>query len=60
MSEVRQLSRLSPPHLRELVADIAERDYYVCGPPAMTEIAVGHIRAAGVPCRHIHTERFTL
>ena len=51
---------LSPEHLRELVPDIAERDVYVCGPTMMTEIAAGHVRAAGVPRRHIHTERFAL
>ncbi len=28
---------LSPDHLRELVPDIAERDVYVCGPPAMAD-----------------------
>ena len=26
---------LSPAHLRELVPDIAEREVYLCGPPAM-------------------------
>lgn len=41
-------------------ADIADRDVYVCGPPPMTEIAGRHVRAAGVPRRHIHTERFAL
>ena len=29
---------LSPAHLRELVPDIAEREVYVCGPPAMTDV----------------------
>ena len=29
---------LSPEHLQELVPDIAERQVYVCGPPAMTEV----------------------
>jgi predicted ferric reductase len=51
---------LSPAHLQELVPDIAERDVYVCGPPAMIEIAGRHVRAAGVRRRHIHTERFAL
>ncbi len=51
---------LSPLHLRELVPDIADREVYVCGPPAMTDVAGRHVRAAGVPRRYIHTERFAL
>jgi predicted ferric reductase len=51
---------LSADHLRELVPDLAERDVYVCGPPAMTDLAVANVRAAGVPRRHIHAERFAL
>jgi len=51
---------LSPEHLLELVPDLAERDVYVCGPPGMTEFAVRNVRAAGVPRRHIHVERFAL
>ena len=35
---------LSPEHLRELVPDIAERDVYLCGPPAMTD-AIGRTSA---------------
>ncbi|MGZ6640914.1 MAG: ferredoxin reductase family protein [Solirubrobacteraceae bacterium] len=51
---------LSPSHLRELVPDIALRDVYVCGPPAMTEATRASLRGAGVPRRHIVTERFAL
>jgi predicted ferric reductase len=51
---------LSPEHLHELVPDLAERDVYVCGPPGMTDFAVRNVRAAGVPRRHIHIERFAL
>jgi predicted ferric reductase len=51
---------LSPEHLRALVPDLAERDVYVCGPPGMTDFAVRNVRAAGVPRRHIHVERFAL
>jgi ferredoxin-NADP reductase len=42
---------LSPAHLRELVPDIAGRDVYVCGPPAMTDATERNVRAAGVPPR---------
>jgi len=51
---------LSPGHLRELVPDIADRDVYVCGPPALTDIVTRHVREAGVRRSHIHTERFAL
>jgi ferredoxin-NADP reductase len=51
---------LSPAHLLELVPDLVDRDVYVCGPPGMTDVAVRNVRAAGVPRRHIHVERFAL
>ena len=51
---------LSPAHLRELVPDIELRDVYLCGPPAMTEATHASLRGAGVPPRHIVTERFAL
>ncbi len=49
---------LSPEHLHELVPDIAERQAYVCGPPAMTDVLERNARGAGVPARFIHTEKF--
>ena len=51
---------LSPEHLRELVPDVAERDVFLCGPPAMTDALDRNLRGAGVPRRHIHLERFAL
>ena len=51
---------LSPHHLRELVPDIAERQVYVCGPPAMTALLERNVRRADVPARFIHTEKFAL
>ena len=51
---------LSPGHLRRLVPDIRERDVFVCGPPAMTTAIEHNVRRAGVPARHVHTERFAL
>jgi predicted ferric reductase len=51
---------LSPAHLQELVPDIAERQVYVCGPPAMTEFLGRNVRGANVPPRLIHTEKFAL
>ena len=51
---------LSSDHLQKLVPDVAERDVYVCGPPAMTAVIARNVRGAGVPRRQIHTERFAL
>jgi predicted ferric reductase len=51
---------LSPQHLQELVPDIAEREVYVCGPPAMTNAIRANVRNADVPARFIHAERFAL
>ncbi|MEA2394125.1 MAG: hypothetical protein QOJ82_2016, partial [Solirubrobacteraceae bacterium] len=51
---------LSPAHLRRLVPDIAARDVYVCGPPAMTAATHASLREAGVARRQIIVERFEL
>ncbi len=51
---------LSPDHLQALVPDIAEREVYVCGPPAMADATRKSVRNAHVPSRYIHTERFAL
>jgi predicted ferric reductase len=53
-------SLLSPRHLRELVPDLAERDVFLCGPPAMTAAINRNVRAARVPRRNVHLERFAL
>ena len=53
-------NHLSAGHLRELVPDIGERDVFVCGPPGLTDAVTRNVRAAGVPRRHIHAERFAL
>jgi predicted ferric reductase len=51
---------LSPEHLDELVPDLADRDVYLCGPPAMVEAVESTLRRAGVRRRRIHVERFAL
>ena len=40
------------------VPDVAERDVYVCGPAAWTDLVVRDLRAAGVPESHLHLESF--
>jgi predicted ferric reductase/uncharacterized protein with FMN-binding domain len=49
---------LSAQHLKDLVPDITNRDVYICGPPAMTDMVDTSVRRAGVPSRQIHTESF--
>ena len=51
---------LSPAHLLELVPDIAERDVFLCGPPAMIDAIRKNLRRARVPRRNVHAERFAL
>jgi predicted ferric reductase len=46
--------------LGSLVPDIAQRDVFVCGPPAMMTAVIATARRLGVPRRHIHAERFSL
>ena len=47
-------------HLQRLVPDIAERDVYVCGPPAMIEATRATLSRSGVSRRQIFTERFAI
>jgi predicted ferric reductase len=49
---------LSPEHLLRLVPDIAGRDVYVCGSPAMTDAIRATLARSGVPRRQVVTERF--
>jgi ferredoxin-NADP reductase len=46
--------------LTRRIPDVAERDVYVCGPPAMIDSTQHALLKAGVPCRHIHAERFDM
>lgn len=49
---------LHPDALRRLMPDIALRSVFVCGPLSMIDAARAGLRAAGVPTRHVHYERF--
>jgi predicted ferric reductase len=51
---------LSRETLARLVPDIAERDAFVCGPPGMVDATRASLMAAGVPDRHVFSERFAL
>jgi predicted ferric reductase len=45
--------------LRQLVPDVAQRDVYLCGPPAFMTVAQDRLAAAGVPKRCLHAEQFS-
>jgi predicted ferric reductase len=51
---------LSPERLKRVVPGLASHDAYVCGSPSFVHWAASSLRRAGVPRRHIHTERFEL
>jgi predicted ferric reductase len=51
---------LTSGHLTHLVADVARRDVYVCGPSSMMSTVVTALKVAGVPRRHIYREDFEL
>jgi predicted ferric reductase len=51
-------SLLGPRQLQSLVPDIAARDVFVCGPPAMADAMRRNLRRAGVHPRQIVSERF--
>lgn len=57
---LRNKKLLSPEHLRRLIPDIAEREIYLSGPPAMVEALEHNVRHVGVPRRFIHVEQFAL
>ncbi len=51
---------LSGEHLKRLIPDIAQRTFYLCGPPAMMRFVRAGLRAQGVPRHSIRSERFAL
>ncbi len=44
--------------LLHLVPDLAERDVFVCGPPAWTDAVRRATTAVGLPAEHLHIETF--
>ena len=53
-----QTDRLGIPMLRKLVPDVAHRDCFVCGPPAMIDAVRRRLHLLGVPATSVHYERF--
>src|SRR5206468_475713 len=50
--------KLGVPALQALVPDIADRDVFLCGPPAMVDAVRRRLAILRVPRRQIHFERF--
>jgi predicted ferric reductase len=50
--------RLGVPALHAMVPDLAERDVYLCGPPAMVDAVRRRLKRLHVPPHQIHFERF--
>ena len=50
--------RLGIPALQRHVPDIADRDVFVCGPPALVDVLLRRLGALRVPAAQIHFERF--
>jgi predicted ferric reductase len=46
--------------IQKLVPDIAERDVYLCGPPAMASAIRKAVAELGVPKKLVHFEKFAL
>ncbi len=40
--------------------EIRGKDFYLCGPPAMMDLLLSHLRALQIPKQNIHFERFAL
>jgi predicted ferric reductase len=55
-----QTDLLSIPMLQRGVPDIAKRDCFVCGPPALIDALKRRLARLGVPHHQIHYERFQL
>ncbi|HEV2347773.1 MAG TPA: ferredoxin reductase family protein [Actinocrinis sp.] len=49
---------MAPHRLRELIGDLADREVFICGSPAMARTTIRNLRKAGVSWRRLHTELF--
>lgn len=46
--------------IREYASDFAEREAFICGPPAMMKSLRKQLKSEGIKGKHIHSERFAL
>jgi predicted ferric reductase len=53
-----QVGPFTPDLLRHLAPNLAQRDVFLCGPPGLASVVRVALRAAGVPERQLHEERF--
>jgi ferredoxin-NADP reductase len=52
--------RVDRERLARLVPDLAAREVYLCGPPAMMRGVRAALASLGIPAARIHDERFAL
>lgn len=52
-------AQLSEILLKRYVRDVADREVFVCAPPAMIDLAQGHLHSLGLDPDRFHTESFT-
>ncbi len=55
-----EFGRLNKEVLARLVPDLAERDVFLCGPPAMMDALKVAMTSLGLPRKQLHWERFAL
>ncbi|MCB0950940.1 MAG: iron-sulfur cluster-binding domain-containing protein, partial [Mycobacterium sp.] len=51
--------QLSEILLKRYVRDVADRETFICAPPAMVDLAQSHLRGLGLDPERFHTESFT-
>lgn len=51
--------QLSEILLKRYVRDVADRETFICAPPAMVDLAQSHLRSLGLDPERFHTESFT-
>ncbi len=56
----RERQPVTAARVSSLVPDIAERTWYVCGPPGFAAIVLGAAKDLGVPRHRVHVEAFAL
>lgn len=46
--------------IKKYVKNIADYDFFICGPPIMLELQIKNLKALGVPNKKIHFENFSI
>ena len=54
----KEKGRLSANGIEEISGDLTDKDFFICGPPAMMFALKKQLKDRGVPAKRIHTEEF--